>query len=226
MGDRRVEIREYGDAEATVLKSEQELRRYLRIKRVQDVMLSVLALVMLFPLMLVIAILVVVDDPKGGPIFSQERVGKNGRLFRMYKFRTMCVDAEKRQAELDQYNEMDRVVFKIKKDPRITRAGHFLRKTSLDELPQLVNILKGNMSIVGPRPPLPREVEQYTWYEWQRLQVTPGLTCYWQVHPNRYKLSLNEWVSLDVKYIQERSWRLDWRLIWLTVKRVLQADGE
>lgn len=221
-----MEIREYGDAETTSIKNEERLRWYLCVKRIQDFVLSALALLVLFPLLLVIAIVVVVDDPRGGPIFIQERAGKGGRLFRMYKFRTMCVDAEERQAELDQYNEMDRVVFKIKEDPRITRAGHFLRKTSLDELPQLVNILKGDMTIVGPRPPLPREVEQYTWYEWQRLQVTPGLTCYWQVHPKRYELSMSEWVDLDIKYIRERNWRLDWQLIWRTVKRVLQADGE
>ena len=144
----------------------------------------------------------------------------------MYKFRTMCVDAEEQLEALKRDNEMDRIVFKIKNDPRITKFGSLLRRMSLDELPQLVNILKGDMSIVGPRPALPQEVAQYTRYEQQRLGVTPGLTCYWQVQPNRYELSMDEWVELDLKYIRERSWRLDWRLIWKTVGTVLRGEGE
>lgn len=215
----------YGGTEAAVLKTTEELRRYLRIKRFQDVVLSALALLVLSPLLLVIAMAIVIDDPKGGPIFCQERVGKNGRRFRMYKFRSMCIDAEERLKELAQYNEMDGVAFKIKEDPRITKIGRFLRKTSLDELPQLVNILRGDMTIVGPRPALPREVAQYGWYERQRLRVTPGLTCYWQVQPNRYDMSMNEWMALDIKYIRERNWWLDWWLIFQTVKTVLHGDG-
>lgn len=198
---------------------------YLRIKRVQDVVLSALALAVLSPLLLLVSILIVLDDPRGGPIFTQERVGKDGRVFRMYKFRTMCVNAEEQLEALRQDNEMDRIVFKIKNDPRITRLGRYLRRMSLDELPQLVNILKGDMSIVGPRPALLPEVEQYTQYERQRLRAVPGLTCYWQVHPNRYKLSMDEWVDLDIRYIRERSWRLDWRLIGKTVGAVLRGDG-
>ena len=215
----------YGGAETAVLKGKEELHRYLRVKRFQDVVLSALALLALSPLLLVIAIAIVIDDPKGGPIFCQERVGKNGRRFRMYKFRSMCIDAEERLKELMQHNEMDGVAFKIKEDPRITKVGRFLRKTSLDELPQLVNILRGDMTIVGPRPALPREVAQYGWYERQRLRVTPGLTCYWQVQPNRYDMSMNEWMALDMKYIRERNWWLDWWLIFQTVKTVLHGDG-
>lgn len=219
-------MEKYGGAEATVLTGKEELRRYLRIKRFQDVVLSMLALAVLFPLLLIIAVAIVIDDPRGGPIFSQERVGKDGRRFRMYKFRSMCIDAEEKLKGLAQYNEMDRVAFKIKNDPRITRVGRFLRKSSLDELPQLVNILKGDMTIVGPRPALPREVAQYSWYERQRLSVTPGLTCYWQVRPNRYDMSMNEWMELDMKYIRERNWWLDWWLIGKTIGTVLRGEGE
>ena len=182
---------------------------YLAVKRLQDIVFSLSALVLLSPLFLLIALLVVMDDPHGGPVFSQERVGKDGRLFRMYKFRSMCVDAEAQLKELMRFNEMNGPAFKIKNDPRITRVGAILRKTSLDELPQLVNVLKGDMSLVGPRPPLPREVAQYTQYERQRLAVRPGLTCYWQVHPDRYALSMQEWVELDLRYIDRKSTRLN-----------------
>lgn len=219
-------MRGYGGTKSNVLDRPEQLRRYLRVKRFQDVVLSLLALVVLFPLLLVTAVAVVIDDPKGGPIFCQERVGKNGKKFLMYKFRSMYIDAEDHLQDLMRYNEKDRVTFKIKDDPRITRFGKFMRRTSLDELPQLINILKGDMSIVGPRPPLPREVSQYTRYDWQRLEVTPGLTCYWQIQPNRYDLSMNEWVELDIKYIRERNWWLDWWIIWKTVGTVLRGEGE
>lgn len=198
---------------------------YLAVKRLQDIIFSLLALILLSPLFLLIALLVVIDDPHGSPFFSQERVGKDGRLFRMYKFRSMCVDAEAKLRELMRYNEMNGPTFKMKNDPRITRVGAILRKTSLDELPQLVNVLRGDMSLVGPRPPLPREVAQYTPYEQQRLAVKPGLTCYWQVHPNRYALSMQEWVELDLQYIRERCWTLDWVLIFRTVIAVVRGTG-
>ena len=122
-------------------------------------------------------------------------------------------------------NEMDGPVFKIKDDPRITRVGKFLRKTGLDELPQLINILRGEMSIVGPRPPLPREVAQYTPYQKQRLYVTPGLTCYWQVQPNRNEMSFDEWIELDLKYINDRNFWLDWKLIFQTIWTILEMYG-
>ena len=121
------------------------------------------------------------------------------------------------------FNEMNGPAFKIKNDPRITRVGAILRKTSLDELPQLVNVLKGDMSLVGPRPPLPREAAQYTQYERQRLAVRPGLTCYWQVHPDRYALSMQEWVELDLRYIRERSWLLDWVLVFRAAAAVVRG---
>ena len=198
---------------------------YLYIKRMQDIVLSALALLLLSPLMLLLALAVVIDDPKGGPIFSQVRCGRGGEAFRLYKFRTMCVDAEKRLEELLPYNEMTGPAFKIQNDPRITRLGRFLRSTGLDELPQLVNILKGDMTIVGPRPPLFREVLEYTDYQRQRLAVTPGLTCFWQVSPRRNSLSFDAWVELDLRYIREQSWLLDWKLIFQTGRAVLRREG-
>lgn len=200
-------------------------RKYWFVRRLQDVILSTLALLVLWPLMLVIALLIVIDSPGASPIFSQIRVGRDGKEFKFYKFRSMCPDAEaKLEALLDQ-NEMEGPAFKIQDDPRITRMGKFIRRTSIDELPQLWNILKGDMSIVGPRPPLPREVEQYDEYAMQRLLVTPGLTCYWQIQPYRNRLSFDEWVELDVKYIKERSFKTDWKIILRTFGAVLGMNG-
>ena len=201
-------------------------RTYLRVKRFQDVVLSTLALVVLLPILLLIALAVVIDDPKGGPLFSQIRCGRNGEAFRLYKFRTMCVGAEERLDALLPYNEMDGPVFKIRDDPWITRLGRFLRSTGLDELPQLVNILRGDMSIVGPRPPLFREVQGYTPHQRKRLSVTPGLTCFWQVSPERNRLSFDTWVEMDLRYIREQSWLLDWKLIFLTVVAVIRREGQ
>ena len=201
-------------------------RVYLRVKRMQDVLLSALALVVLLPILLLIALAVIVDDPKGGPMFSQVRCGQNGEAFRLYKFRSMCVGAEERLSALLPYNEMDGPVFKIRDDPRITRVGRFLRSTGLDELPQLINILRGDMSIVGPRPPLFREVQEYTPYQRQRLAVTPGLTCFWQVSPDRNSLSFDAWVEMDLRYIREQSWLLDWKLIFQTGRAVLRREGQ
>lgn len=180
-----------------------EHRAYWCVRRAQDIFFSLLALIALSPLMLLTCIAVWIDSPGASPVFSQLRVGRNGKLFRLYKFRSMCPNAESKLNDLLQDNEMDGPVFKMKDDPRITRVGHFIRKTSIDELPQLVNILKGDMSIVGPRPALPREVAQYTPYEWQRLYVTPGLSCYWQIAPHRNQLSFDEWMALDVKYVTQ-----------------------
>ena len=216
----------HGPGEPALLERGGSRRSYLRWKRIQDVALSLLALAVLWPLLLIICLLVVGDDPRGGPIFRQERVGRGGRSFQMYKFRTMCVDAEARLEELSPLNEMNGPIFKMREDPRITRVGRFLRKTSLDELPQLLNVLRGEMSLVGPRPPLPREVAQYTLYEWQRLSVTPGLTCYWQVRPDRYALSMGQWVALDLMYIQERCLRLDWQLMLQTVGTMVRGSGQ
>ena len=203
-----------------------EDRVYWAVRRAQDILLSSLALVALSPLLLVTYAAIWIDSPGASPIFTQQRVGRNGKLFKMYKFRTMCPDAEQKLKDLMERNEKDGPVFKMKNDPRITRVGHFIRKTSIDELPQLWNILKGDMSIVGPRPALPREVEQYTQYDWQRLYVTPGLSCYWQIAPHRNELSFEEWMDLDVKYVKERSFWVDWKIIFKTFKVCLLGFGE
>ena len=201
-------------------------RHYWVLRRAQDIVFSLLALILLAPLALVISLAIVLDSPGDGVIFRQRRVGRDGKLFWLYKFRTMCPDAEKRLNELLKLNQMDGPVFKIKGDPRITRVGRFLRKTSLDELPQLLNVLRGDMSIVGPRPALPREVELYSDYQRQRLYVTPGLSCYWQITPHRNEMSFDEWVALDLKYIQERSFWVDWKIIFLTVRAMFMKYGE
>ena len=201
-------------------------RRYWVLRRAQDIVFSLLALILLAPLALLISLAIVLDSPGDGAIFRQRRVGRDGKLFWLYKFRTMCPDAEKRLNELLKLNQMDGPVFKIKGDPRITRVGRFLRKTSLDELPQLLNVLRGDMSIVGPRPALPREVELYSDYQRQRLYVTPGLSCYWQITPHRNEMSFDEWVALDLKYIQERSFWVDWKIIFLTVRAMFMKYGE
>ncbi len=199
---------------------------YWRIRRTQDIFFSLLALIILAPFMLLTALTIWIDSPGASPIFSQDRVGRKGKVFKFLKFRSMVPNAEAKLNELLDKNEMDGPVFKIKDDPRITRVGKFIRKTSIDELPQLINILRGDMSIVGPRPALPREVEQYDEYEQQRLYVTPGLTCYWQIQPHRNDLTFDEWMELDLKYIRERSFLVDWKIIFGTVKAVLGMQGE
>ena len=198
-------------------------RRYWVLRRAQDIVFSLLALILLAPLALLISLAIVLDSPGDGAIFRQRRVGRDGKLFWLYKFRTMCPDAEEQLNELLSQNQMDGPVFKIKGDPRITWVGRFLRKTSLDELPQLLNVLQGDMSIVGPRPALPREVELYSDYQRQRLYV---LSCYWQIAPHRNEMSFDEWVALDLKYIQERSFWVDWKIIFLTVRAMLMKYGE
>ncbi len=208
------------------IEKQKENGGYLALKRLQDIAFSGLALIVLLPVLLIVALVIFIDDPKGSPIFSQIRCGKSGKIFRMYKFRSMRVGAEKQLEGLLKDNEMDGPVFKIKNDPRITKVGKFIRKTSIDELPQLINILKGDMSIVGPRPALPREVELYNEYEAQRLLVTPGLTCYWQIQPNRNDISFIDWVKLDIRYINNRSFLTDWKIIFNTVKAVFTGQGE
>lgn len=212
-----------------LLIREEILRRdkhYWKLRRVQDVVLSVLALAVLWPFMLLVALIIIIDSPGAGPIFSQTRIGRDGKPFTFYKFRSMRPNAEQELEKLLPRNEMDGPVFKIKDDPRITRFGRFIRRSSIDELPQLWNVLRGDMSLVGPRPGVPREVEQYDDCARQRLIVTPGLTCYWQVQPNRNDLSFDEWVALDVRYIKERSFTTDWKIIWETFGAVLGMNGE
>ena len=224
-----LETRENSFANVCRAEDQAAVRRpgkgYLAAKRCFDVVMSLLALILLSPLFLVLAVIIFVDDPHGSPIFSQIRVGKDGRLFRFYKFRSMIVNAEDLLEKLQDQNEMEGPAFKIKDDPRITRIGKFIRRTSLDELPQLVNVLKGELSLVGPRPPLPREVEQYTSEQMKRLTVKPGLTCYWQTQPHRNSLSFDQWLALDLRYINERSALVDLKILFATVKVVLRGDG-
>lgn len=211
-----------------VLNREEVLnskKTYKFFKRVLDILLSFTALILLSPVFLIILLIVFIDSPKTRPIFVQERIGINGKKFFLLKFRTMVPDAEKQLDALMPFNEMDEVTFKIKNDPRITKVGKILRKTSLDELPQLINIFKGDMSLVGPRPPLPREFAKYDEYDMQRLYVIPGLTCYWQTLPNRNNIAFRQWVALDVKYIQEQSLFTDFKIILKTIPAVLKMNG-
>ena len=215
--------------EREMLNREEVLRRrrgYWFIRRSQDIIISSLGLLLLWLPMLIIALIIVIDSPGAGPIFVQNRVGRDGKLFKFYKFRSMCPNAEEKLAEILDQNEMEGPAFKIKDDPRITRVGKFIRKTSIDELPQLINVLLGQMSIVGPRPALPREVEQYDEYAKQRLLVTPGLTCIWQVQPHRNSLSFEEWLELDIQYIRQSSFKEDWKIILKTFGAVLGMNGE
>ena len=204
----------------------QQRSAYLHIKRAQDVILSLVGLLVLMPILLLITLIIVIESPGESPIFIQTRVGKNGKEFRFFKFRTMYPDAEAHLEQLLAKNEMNGPVFKIKDDPRITKVGKILRRTSMDELPQLWNILKGDMSLVGPRPALPRETAQYDEEARKRLEVIPGLTCYWQIQPKRNSLSFEEWLALDMKYIRERSYLVDWKILFGTISAVLHMDGE
>jgi exopolysaccharide biosynthesis polyprenyl glycosylphosphotransferase len=185
------------------------------LKRLFDLVVGGAMLVLSVPIWLGLAVFIKLDSP--GPVFfKQTRVGRRGRLFLLYKFRTMYVDAERRKAELMRFNEAGGVIFKMKDDPRVTRAGRFLRRTSLDELPQLLNVLLGDMSVVGPRPPVPAEVVQYTPAERRRLDAEPGLTCIWQVS-GRSSIPFEGQVRLDVQYIETRSL---WRDLWILLKTV------
>ena len=198
---------------------------YCVLRRGQDIFFSLLALIVLAIPMAIVALIIWIDSPGASPIFSQDRVGRDGKIFKFYKFRSMVPNAEEKLNEILEQNEMDGPAFKMKNDPRITRVGRLIRKASIDELPQLINILKGEMSIVGPRPALPREVVQYTEYERQRLYVTPGLTCYWQMQPNRNEIAFDKWIELDLRYIRERNIRIDWKIIFQTIKVVIGGFG-
>ncbi len=199
---------------------------YSFVKRLFDIVVSFTFIVLFFWLYLIVALLVAVSDGKGHPFFVQARCGKDEKLFNLYKFRTMCPDAEEQKESLMDLNEADGPAFKIKDDPRITKMGKFLRKTNIDELPQMLNILKGDMSFVGPRPPLPDEVAQYSETDKLRLLVKPGLTCYWQAERNRNDISFEQWMELDRKYIQDRSLWVDLKLIFKTVAVILiHRDG-
>lgn len=207
------------------LQGLEERPVYRVLKRAFDITFSLFVLAAFWWLYLILAIVVKADDPKGSPIFVQERIGKNGKPFKMYKFRTMCVDAEDRLSEVAHLNEKSGPVFKIKEDPRILRSGKILRKLSLDELPQFWNVLKGDISVVGPRPALPKEVATYNDYQKQRLLIKPGITCYWQTRTNRDSISFDDWVDLDLLYIKQCGVWADAKLIIQTIGVVLTAQG-
>jgi len=194
------------------------------IKRFFDILASATLILLLSPVFLALAALVKLEDG-GSVIFSQVRIGKWGRLFRMFKFRSMCRNAEERLREiLPQNQHTQGVTFKMKDDPRITRVGCWMRRYSLDELPQLFNVLKGDMSLVGPRPPLPREVDLYSLSDRRRLGATPGLTCFWQIG-GRSEIDFKEQVQLDVLYIESQSLWLDLKILCRTIPAVLSGKG-
>ena len=187
---------------------------YHFIKRFTDIFFSIFGIIIMIPVFIIVSILIK-KGSRGGVIFSQQRVGKDGKLFKMYKFRSMIVNAEELQDKLRDCNEMTGPMFKIREDPRITKLGKFIRRTSIDELPQLFNILKGEMSLVGPRPNLPREVDEFDENQRLKLLAKPGLTCYWQVM-GRNKIGFEKWMKLDLKYIEERNTFIDFKLIFKT----------
>ncbi len=197
--------------------------QYLILKRLFDIIISFLVIMLLFPLFIIITIAIKLDS-KGPVLFSQKRVGENGRTFAFYKFRSMVHGAEALRVKLEGLSEVEGPIFKIKQDPRITRLGKFLRHASIDELPQFFNVFKGDMSLVGPRPPLPKEVEKYTPHQMKRLSAKPGLTCLWQIS-GRSNVSFYEWVELDIYYIQYRSFLLDLKILIRTIPVVIIGKG-
>lgn len=194
----------------------EEKKSYIVFKRIIDILGSLVGLLITSLIFILVGLAIKIEDPKGPVFFSQVRVGKNGKEYKIYKFRSMVSDAEKKLEELLKYNEVSGAMFKMKEDPRVTKVGKFIRKTSIDELPQLFNVLKGDMSLVGPRPPLPREVEEYNEYHLTRLAVTPGCTGLWQV-TSRNSVGFEEMVELDVNYIKNRSLLLDIKIIFKTI---------
>jgi len=219
----KVNIENFLGASTLVMSSTPKNTNELFFKALIDFTGSIAGMILFLPIFIPICLAIKFTSP--GPIFfSQERIGLNGRRFKLHKFRTMVVNAEELKEELMSENEMDGPVFKIKQDPRITPIGHFLRKTSLDELPQLSNVFKGEMSLVGPRPPLPSEVEKYILWQRRRLSMKPGLTCIWQVS-GRNNIPFEKWMSMDLEYIDNWSLALDLKLILLTVKEVTLGGG-
>ena len=196
-------------------ENNEKLKFYEIYKRIIDIIGAGSGLILLSPVIAIVACAVKFTS-KGPIFFSQKRVRKNGKIFNIYKFRSMVVNAEELKEKLAHQNEMSGPMFKMKDDPRVTKVGKFIRKTSLDELPQLWNVLKGDMSLVGPRPSLPKEVKQFEKWMYKRLTVKPGLTCYWQVS-GRNNIDFEDWMKLDVKYVEERNFWIDIKLIFKTV---------
>ncbi|KKI93315.1 multidrug MFS transporter [Bacillus sp. SA1-12] len=197
---------------------------YERWKRLIDIVGSLIGIIICLPLFLIVGLLIKLEDPKGKILFSQARVGHNGKEFKMYKFRSMVHDAEARLEKLLAQNEVDGAMFKMKDDPRITKVGKIIRKTSIDELPQFFNVLNGSMSLVGPRPPLPREVAEYNDYHKQRLLVKPGCTGLWQATV-RNSVGFEEMVELDLTYIKKRSILFDIKIVFMTVITLIKGNA-
>ncbi|MCT3584277.1 sugar transferase [Levilactobacillus brevis] len=219
---------DYGEehAESIVVDLDHERHRYMYrvVKRVFDFVASLLGLILLSPVFLIVAIAIKLEDPKGSIFYSQIRLGRQQRPFKMYKFRSMIVNADKLLKKLADQNEVDGAMFKIKRDPRVTNVGRFIRKHSLDELPQLMNVLLGQMSLVGPRPPLPGEVVNYTDYDKQRLFVKPGCTGLWQV-TLRSEADFEEMVRLDLEYIDRRGFWFDLYVLIRTIVVFFKPNG-
>lgn len=192
-------------------------------KRVFDIVASLVGLILLSPVFLFTAIAIKIDD-QGTAFFKQKRNGLNGKVFEMYKFRSMCKDAPQMRAALEEKNELDGPAFKMKNDPRITKVGKFIRKTSIDELPQLLNVLFGSMSVVGPRPLPTYETEQLNEYQRQRLLAKPGLICYWQIR-GRSTTTFAEWMEMDFDYINHANFWTDLKLCFEAVPAVLKGEG-
>ncbi|MCY9670083.1 sugar transferase [Paenibacillus alginolyticus] len=220
LGPQKISQKSYYTAAAPRSQERKSAASYLFVKRMLDIMLSLMGLFFLTPLFIIIATWIKLEDPKGAVFFKQNRVGKDEILFPMYKFRSMVSNAEELKQQLMSQNEVEGAMFKMKNDPRVTRVGRLLRKTSIDELPQLWNVLVGDMSLVGPRPALPSEVSEYTPYEKKRLAVTPGCTGLWQVS-GRSNLSFEQMVELDLTYIRKRSIFYDLKIILKTVSVLL-----
>jgi exopolysaccharide biosynthesis polyprenyl glycosylphosphotransferase len=196
----------------------------LAVKKIMDVSISLFLIICLSPVLLVISVLIKLESP-GSIIFKQARVGLRGRMFNLYKFRTMVANAEVLRKELEAENEVDGPVFKIRDDPRVTKIGKFLRRTGLDELPQLFNILKGEMSLIGPRPPLLDETKLYKRWQLRRLSVKPGLSCFWQIKPDRNSIKFEKWMEMDLAYIDNWSLRLDFIILLKTILTVFKRTG-
>ncbi|ERL43186.1 priming glycosyltransferase [Lactiplantibacillus paraplantarum] len=219
---------EYGeDNSETVIIDQMRIQRrhgYRFVKRSFDIFASLMGLILLSPLFLIVAIAIKVDDPRGKVFYSQTRLGRGEKPFRMFKFRSMVSNADKLVVQLTEENEVSGAMFKMKEDPRVTQVGKFIRKYSIDELPQLINVMMGSMSLVGPRPPLPQEVNEYTEYDKQRLLIKPGCTGLWQATV-RNSVGFDEMVRLDLIYVKRQSSLYDLWILLLTVKIILKPNN-
>jgi exopolysaccharide biosynthesis polyprenyl glycosylphosphotransferase len=207
----------------TEITKDKSRTLYLILKRVIDLLGAIFGLIITSPILIIVSLFIKFES-KGPILFKQKRVGRNGHEFEIYKFRSMVTNAEELKEKLKEKNEMSGPMFKMKDDPRITKVGRFIRRTSIDELPQLLNVFKGEMSLVGPRPSLPKEVKYFEGWMLERLFVKPGLTCYWQVS-GRNNIDFEDWMRLDIKYVRERNLWIDIKLIFKTIKVLFGDDN-